>query len=335
MKISVIGIGTWGTALAIHLKNNGHEVTLYGRIEDNTLEIAKNRTHPFLKGIDIPNDIKITTDLSLATQNKFLVMAVPSQFVRPVLSKIVECTSDEKIIINVAKGLEIETGKRISEIVADVSNNRYKYSILSGPTHAEEVANGLPAAIVSASKNVELAKKVQEIFNNGVLRVYTSNDVKGVEIGSSFKNIVAIAVGAIDGLNLGDNAKAAIITRGLTEMKLLGTALGANPETFNGLTGIGDLIVTCMSKHSRNRSFGEQLGKGKKSEDILKETSMVTEGVYATKAFYLLSKKLDCELPITNEVYKTIYEGKTPLMSLQDLMSREMKMESEEVDERE
>ena len=329
MKISIIGIGTWGTALAIHLHNNGHKVCIYGRIEDNTESINNTKTHPFLPGVTIPDGITITTDLKEALENEYLVIAVPSPYIRNILNNIVKTTNDPKIIINVAKGFEIETGKRISEIVSEVSYNRYKYCVLSGPTHAEEVANSLPAAIVSASDDLELAKTVQKIFNNTILRVYTSHDTLGVELGGSFKNIVAIAAGAVDGLGFGDNAKAALITRGLHEMKTLGKALGAKDETFNGLTGVGDLIVTCMSKHSRNRGFGEKIGLGYKVEDILKETSMVTEGVYAAKAFYLLSEKLDFDLPITEEVYKTIYEGKNPMISFKDLMSREMKMESE------
>ncbi len=329
MKLTVIGIGTWGTALAIHLQKNGHEVCLYGRVEDNTEMIRETKSHPFLPGINIPSEIDITTNLAEAVENEYLVIAVPSPYIREFISKIVNITNKDKIIINVAKGFEIESGKRISEIVSEVSDNKYKYCVLSGPTHAEEVARELPAAIVSASDDINIAKKIQMIFNNNVLRVYTSTDTIGVELGGSFKNVVAIAAGAVDGLRFGDNAKAALITRGLHEMKVLGRILGADENTFNGLTGVGDLIVTCMSKHSRNRGFGEKIGSGLKSEEILANTSMVTEGVYATKAFYLIAKKKNIELPITEEVYKTIYEGKNPLISFKDLMSREMKMESE------
>ena len=330
MKISILGIGTWGTALGIHLHNNGHEVCIYGRVEDKTEKINLTKAHPFLLGVTIPAEIEITTDLQKAIENEYLVTAVPSPYIRDLLNKIVELGERRpKNIINVAKGFEIETGKRISEIVAEVSADNYRYCVLSGPTHAEEVAKKLPSAIVSASDDLELAKTVQKIFNNTALRVYTSNDTLGVELGGSFKNIVAIAIGAVDGLGLGDNAKAALITRGLHEMKALGKTLGAKDETFNGLIGVGDLIVTCMSRHSRNRAFGEKIGLGYKSEDILKETSMVTEGVFATKVFYILAKKYGLDLPITEEVYKTIYEGKDPRLSFKDLMSREMKMESE------
>ncbi len=329
MKISVIGIGSWGTALAIHLLKNGHQVTLYGRLEDDIVQINNDKIHPFLPGIVIPEDLKITGDLKEACNNEYLVIAVPSPYVREVVKKMYRAGFGKKTIINVAKGLEIETGLRLSEVVFEVTKGEYDYCVLSGPTHAEEVAKGLPAAIVAASENIELAKKIQEIFNNESLRVYTNEDTLGVEIGGSFKNIVAIASGIVDGLGFGDNAKAALITRGLHEMKQIGKTLQANGETFNGLSGIGDLMVTCMSKHSRNRGFGEKIGKGLNPAEILKTNDMVVEGTYAAKAYYLLSKKFNVDLPITEEVYKCIYEDKNPLECFKDLMNREMKMESE------
>jgi len=329
LKISVIGIGSWGTALAIHLLKNGHQVTLYGRLEDDIVQINNDKIHPFLPGIVIPEDLKITGDLKEACNNEYLVIAVPSPYVREVVKKMYRAGFGKKTIINVAKGLEIETGLRLSEVVFEVTKGEYDYCVLSGPTHAEEVAKGLPAAIVAASENIELAKKIQEIFNNESLRVYTNEDTLGVEIGGSFKNIVAIASGIVDGLGFGDNAKAALITRGLHEMKQIGKTLQANGETFNGLSGIGDLMVTCMSKHSRNRGFGEKIGKGLNPAEILKTNDMVVEGTYAAKAYYLLSKKFNVDLPITEEVYKCIYEDKNPLECFKDLMNREMKMESE------
>ncbi|MDD2370763.1 MAG: NAD(P)-dependent glycerol-3-phosphate dehydrogenase [Firmicutes bacterium] len=329
MKISVIGIGSWGTALSIHLLKNGHQVTIYGRLEDNIVQINKDKIHPFLPGIVIPDELKITGDLKEACNNEYLILAVPSPYVREVVKKMYRAGFGKKTIINVAKGFEIETGYRLSEVVAEVTKGEYDYCVLSGPTHAEEVAKGLPAAIVVASENIELAKHIQEIFNNETLRVYTNDDTLGVEIGGSFKNVVAIASGIVDGLEFGDNAKASLITRGLHEMKQLGKKLGANVETFNGLTGIGDLMVTCMSKHSRNRGFGEKVGKGLKPSDILNSNEMVTEGVYAAKAFYLMSQRLNIDLPITEEVYKCIYEDKKPIDCFKDLMGREMKMESE------
>lgn len=329
LRISIIGIGSWGTALAIHLIKNGHQVTIYGRLEDNIVQINNDKVHPFLPGIIIPDELKITGDLKEACNNEYLVLAVPSQYIRDVVKKMYRAGFGKKTIINVAKGIEIETGLRMSEVVAEVTKSEYDYCVLSGPTHAEEVAKGLPAAIVAASENIELAELVQQIFNNESLRVYTNDDILGVELGGSFKNVVAIASGIVDGLEFGDNAKASLITRGLYEMKQLGRKLGANPETFNGLSGIGDLMVTCMSKHSRNRGFGEKIGKGLKSSDILKANEMVTEGVYAAKAFYLLSKKMNLDLPINEEVYKCIYENKAPLDCFKDLMTREMKMERE------
>ena len=329
LRISIIGIGSWGTALGIHLLKNGHQVTIYGRLEDNIVQIKNERLHPFLPGIEIPDDLKITGDLKEACNNEYLVLAVPSPYVRDVVKKMYRSGFGKKTIINVAKGFEIETGLRMSEVVAEVTKGEYDYCVLSGPTHAEEVAKGLPAAIVAASDNIELAKLVQQIFNSETLRVYTNEDTLGVELGGSFKNVVAIASGIVDGLEFGDNAKASLITRGLYEMKQLGRSLGANPETFNGLTGIGDLMVTCMSRHSRNRGFGEKIGRGMKSSDILEASEMVTEGVYAAKAFYLMSKRLNLDLPINEEVYKCIYEDKKPIDCFKDLMRREMKMESE------
>lgn len=330
MKISILGIGTWGTALGIHLHNNGHKVCIYGRLEDKTEEINQAKIHPFLPGVKIPEAIEITTDLQKAASNKYLVTAVPSPYIRNLLCEILKLSGGKtKNIINVAKGFEIETGKRISEIVAEVSSNVYRYCVFSGPTHAEEIAKKLPSAIVSASSDLDLAKIVQKIFNNTILRVYTSHDTLGVELGGAFKNVVAIAVGVIDGLSFGDNIKAALITRGLHEMKILGKALDAKDKTFDGLAGVGDLIVTCMSRHSRNRAFGEKIGLGYKSEEILNETSMVAEGVFATKAFYFLAKKYNLDLPITEEVYMIIYKGKDPRLSFKDLMNRKMKMESE------
>ena len=329
MDISVIGLGSWGTALALHLHKRGQDVILYGRLEDQFEEISMSRKHPFLPGLTIPEGIRMTNDLTEACRNEFLVLAVPSPFVRGVMEKVVTVSIGKKNIINVAKGFEIESGKRISEVVSEVAGESYGYCILSGPTHAEEVARELPAAIVAASNDLELALSVQQLFSDETLRVYTSRDTIGVEVGGSFKNVVAIAAGIVDGLQFGDNAKAGLITRGLYEMKRLGKALGAEGDTFNGLTGVGDLIVTCMSRHSRNRGFGERIGRGEKSSDILKDMKMVTEGVFAAKAFHRLNEKLGLSLPITDEVYKTIYEDKDPVQCFKDLMSREMKMESE------
>ncbi|AMP20568.1 hypothetical protein AZF37_04735 [endosymbiont 'TC1' of Trimyema compressum] len=331
-NISVIGLGSWGTALALHLDRNNNKVTLYGRIEDQFKLINNTREHPFLPGIAIPESINLTLDLKTAVKNEILVLAVPSPFVREITEKIVAIAPAKKYIINVAKGMEMTTSKRLSEVINDVSKGNYEYCILSGPTHAEEVARNMPAAIVAASSNMKFAKDVQIYFNSETLRTYTSSDVVGVELGGTLKNIIAIAAGFIDGMGFGDNAKAAIITRGLYEMMALGKAMGAQMSTFTGLTGMGDLVVTCTSKHSRNRAYGEALGKGKTPQEISDSMDMVAEGVYATKAIYMLSEKLDITMPITNEVYHVIYENKSPLKSFKDLMNREMKMEIEGID---
>ena len=328
-NISVIGLGSWGTALALHLDRNNNKVTLYGRLEDHFEAIEKRREHPFLPGIFIPKTINLTMDLKKAVENDVLVLAVPSLYVREVVEKIVSITSEKKYIINVAKGMEINTSKRLSEVIDDVSKGQYEYCILSGPTHAEEVAKNMPAAIVAVSRNLAFVRNVQICFNSDTLRTYTSDDVVGVELGGTLKNIIAIAAGFIDGMGFGDNAKAAIITRGLYEMMALGKAMGAQMSTFTGLTGMGDLVVTCTSKHSRNRAYGEALGKGKTPKEIVESMEMVAEGVYATKAIYMLSEKLGISMPIIDEVYHVIYENKSPLQSFKDLMNREMKMEME------
>ena len=331
-NISVIGLGSWGTALALHLDRNNNNVTLFGRIEDQFKLIDNTRKHPFLPSIAIPKSINLTLNLKNAVKNEILVLAVPSLFVREITEKIVAIAPTKKYIINAAKGMEIATSKRLSEIVNDVSKGNYEYCVLSGPTHAEEVARNMPAAIVAASSNIKFVKDVQIYFNSETLRTYTSSDVIGVELGGTLKNIIAIAAGFIDGMGFGDNAKAAIITRGLYEMMALGNAMGAQVSTFTGLTGIGDLVVTCTSKHSRNRAYGEALGKGKTIQEISDSIDMIAEGVYAAKAIYMLSKKLGIVMPITYEVYHIIYKNKNPLKSFKDLMNREMKMEIEEVD---
>lgn len=333
VNISVIGLGSWGTALALHLNRNNNNVTLYGRLEDQFDFISSNREHPFLPGITIPESINLTFDLKSAVKNEILVLAVPSPFVREIIEKIIAIAPDKKhIIINAAKGIEITTSKRLSEVVNDISRGSYEYCILSGPTHAEEVARNMPAAIVVANSNIKSAKDVQIYFNSKTLRTYTSSDIIGVELGGTLKNIIAIAAGFVDGMRFGDNAKAAIITRGLYEMMALGKAMGAQLSTFTGLTGVGDLVATCTSKYSRNRSYGESLGKGKNPQEINNSMNMVAEGVYAAKAIYMLSKKIGITMPISEEVYRVIYENKNPLKSFEDLMNREVKMEMEVID---
>lgn len=330
-KISVIGLGSFGTALAIHLYKCKHEVILYGRAEDDFVKIEKLRKNPFLPEITIPSDLKMTMDLKEATANEVLVLAVPTPYFRDVLTAIYQLPNNkDKKIISVAKGIEIKSGKRLSEVTLEVSRGNYQYCILSGPTHAEEISKGMPAAIVAASTNEDFRNLVQSYFNNDTLRVYTNNDVIGVEIGGALKNIVAISAGIVDGLGFGDNSKAALITRGLHEIIRFGVALGGDETTFRGLTGVGDLFVTCNSRHSRNRKYGELLGQGLSKDEIEKKLKMVAEGVFTAKAVYLMARDMQIDMPITKEIYQIIYEGKNPLESFKQLMIRETKKEMEE-----
>lgn len=331
MYISVIGAGGWGTALAVLLFNNGHKVTLWEYNDQYCKELIKCRENKlFLPGINIPEEIKITNSLDEAVYNKnLIVLAVPSQYLRSVIVKINIKDIQNSIIVNVAKGIEKVSLLTMSGVIKDVFKgiSEDQISTLSGPSHAEEVAKKIATAVVVASKNIKTAVAVQSAFINSYFRVYSSNDIIGVELGGSTKNVIAIGAGIIDGANLGDNTKAAILTRGIAEISRLGIALGAKPETFAGLSGIGDLIVTCMSKHSRNRYVGEQIGKGLKLKDIISKMNMVAEGVDTAISVKSLAEKYKIELPICFEVYKILFEDKDPVQATYDLMTRDMKPE--------
>lgn len=330
MKVSVIGAGGWGTALAIILHSNHNEVTLweyfpgYARVLEEKRENIK-----FLKGVKIPAGIKITTDLKKAAEDsELMVLAVPSHALRGLLKKIKLFDYRKKTFVSVMKGIEQKTLKTMSQVIRDVLG-RVKTAVLSGPSHAEEVARGVPTTVSVASHTAGLAEKIQALFFTKTFRVYSNGDVMGVELGGSIKNVIAIAAGILDGMGAGDNTKAALITRGLAEMKRLGVAMGAEESTFFGLSGIGDLVVTCESRHSRNRSVGEQLGRGKKIGEILKSMEMVAEGVKTTLSVHMLAKKHRVEMPITREVYEVLYRDKSPHDSIRDLMSRSPKSERE------
>lgn len=327
-KMCVLGAGSWGTALALVLAENGNKVALWTLDENQKEVINKERSNEkYLPGISIHKNIEATCDIEYAVKDsELIVLAVPSQAIRGVCKKISSFVSSKQILVNVAKGLEKSTGLRMSEVVLDEIEHA-RFVVLSGPSHAEEVALGLPTTITVASDEIEYALKVQDIFINKNFRVYTNTDIIGVELGGTLKNIIAFGAGICDGVGYGDNTKSALITRGLAEIKRLGTALGANAETFSGLSGIGDLIVTCTSQHSRNRKAGMLIGQGKTLEETLEEVQMVVEGIVATEVAYNLSKKVEVEMPITEAIYSVLHKGISPKDVVEELMSRDGKCE--------
>ena len=328
-KIAVIGDGGWGTALSIGVFKKGYKVSLWGVFEDYIRTLDKGRDNTkFLKGIKIPREIEITSVLTKALEGAgAVILAVPSKYLRGVLRQFNGSYARGTLYISAVKGIENDTLMRMSEVVEDVLGDAAKVATVSGPSIAVEVAREMPTTLVASSKEPGAAKSVQDILTGTRLRVYTSDDIVGVELGGSLKNIIAIAAGISDSLGFGANTKAAILTRGLAEITRLGVAMGAKPVTFAGVSGMGDLVTTCISSHSRNRWFGEMLGKGKKVADIVKETEMVVEGVTTTKSAYLLSKKFGVEMPITNEIYNVIYNDKSPKDVVKDLMLRSPKAE--------
>ena len=331
MKVSVLGAGGWGTTLAVLLHYNGHNVTLWEYKKSYAKELSKRRENKiYLPGIIIPDEIKITSDLEESTSDKnLIVLAVPSQFLRKVVEKIDYHSIKDTILVSVSKGIEKETLMTMSQMMKDVHHrlSKEQIGVLSGPSHAEEVSKRIPTAVVAASIEKETSQTIQTVFMNSFFRVYKSTDILGVELGGAFKNVIAIGAGIIDGAGFGDNTKAAIMTRGVAEISRLGLVMGARPETFAGLSGMGDLIVTCMSKHSRNRYVGEQIGRGKKLKEVLKSMEMVAEGVETTKSVNQLAARYKVETPIANEVYQILFEDKDPIKATTDLMTRDMKFE--------
>jgi len=329
MNIAVLGAGSWGTTLAILLANNSHEVTLWSYRERYAEEIrTTGKNSAFLPGIRIPQTIKVTSDLVEAVRgSEMIVVAVPSQFVRSVIRSLNSLRNP--VVVNVAKGIENETLLTMSGLLLDVLPDLSARNIvtLSGPSHAEEVSQKIPTTVVAASTDLASAKLAQSVFMTPQFRVYVSTDLRGVELGGALKNVIAIAAGIVDGASLGDNTKAALMTRGIAEITRLGVALGAEQRTFSGLSGIGDLMVTCMSRHSRNRYVGVEIGKGRKLSDILSEMVMVAEGVATTRSAYDLACKVGVEVPIIAEVRKILFEEKDPLVACYDLMTRDPKEE--------
>jgi glycerol-3-phosphate dehydrogenase (NAD(P)+) len=333
MNISVLGAGGWGTTLAILLFHNGHDVTLWEYNSSYAEEIARSRDNKiYLPGIKIPNEIIITSSLEECCSNKdMIVIAIPTQFIRNVLISIKRYDFKNTTFVSVAKGIEKDTLKTVSHIIRDEikSITANQIGVLSGPSHAEEVAREIPTAVVAASHDPFMAKQIQSTFITPYFRIYSTNDILGVEYGGALKNVIAIGAGIIDGAKFGDNTKAAIMTRGIAEIARLGIALGARAETFSGLSGMGDLIVTCMSKHSRNRFVGEQIGKGNKLKQVLSNMQMVAEGVETCQSVHQLSIKHQIETPIASAVYKILFEDRDPTKVTYELMARDMKAEDE------
>ncbi|GAX62383.1 glycerol-3-phosphate dehydrogenase [Candidatus Scalindua japonica] len=327
-KIAVLGTGGWGTALSLVLHSKGHDVTLWGSSPGYVELLKKQRENTkYLKGIEIPTDLKITSDIERSQKDTdLIVVAIPTPYARKTLQPFTNYYTPGTPIVSVIKGIENETLMRGSEILSEVFNGP-PIALLLGPSHAEEVARRLPTTVVVTSEDIKLATKIQEIFITEHFRVYTNSDVTGVEIGTSVKNVIAIAAGICDGLGFGDNSKAALITRGLAETTRLGVAMGGQRETFSGLAGLGDLITTCVSPYGRNRKVGEFIAKGKKLSQVLEEMDQIAEGILTTKSVCKLAKKYNVEMPITNEIFNVLYEDKDPMKAVKELMLREPKPE--------
>ena len=332
-KISVLGAGSWGTALAVVLHKNGHEVTIWSIAQDEIDMLKKEREHKDkLPGVKIAEEIGLTTDLKEAISGRdMLVVAVPSPYIRSTAKSMAPYVEDGQLLVSVAKGIEEGTLMTLSAIL-EQEIPQAEVAVLCGPSHAEEVGIGLPTTLVAGAKRKETAELVQSTFMNEVLRVYTSPDVLGMELGASLKNVIALAAGMADGLGYGDNTKAALITRGISEIGRLALKMGAKYETLSGLTGIGDLIVTCASKHSRNRKAGMLIGEGYTMEDAMKEVKMVVEGVYSAKAAMELSAKYDVSMPIIEQVNEVLFDGKSAKEAVMDLMLRDKKPEHDDLE---
>ena len=328
-NIGIIGAGSWGTALALLLYNNGNRVTVWSIMPEEIKMLKEfHEQKDKLPGVILPDDMEFTTDLEASIVGKdVLVLAVPSPYTRSTSAKMAEFIKEGQKIVNVAKGIEENSLMTLSEII-EQEIPRADVSVLSGPSHAEEVGRGLPTTIVVGSKKQDTAEYLQNLFMSPVFRVYTSSDVLGIELGAALKNVVALAAGIADGLGYGDNTKAALITRGIAEIARLGISMGGRIETFYGLTGIGDLIVTCASMHSRNRRAGILIGKGATMEEAMKEVKMVVEGVYSAKAVYALSQKYHVSMPIIEQVNKVLFEGKSASEAVGELMLRDKKVEN-------
>ncbi|MCI9381099.1 MAG: NAD(P)H-dependent glycerol-3-phosphate dehydrogenase [Dorea sp.] len=327
-NVGIMGAGSWGTALALLLHKNGHQVTVWSISEEEVKMLSEKREHVSkLPGVKIPEDMVFTTDVESALKGKdFIVLAVPSPFTRNTARSMSPYIADGQIIVDVAKGIEESTLMTLSQQI-EQEIPQADVAVLSGPSHAEEVGRGLPTSVVVGAKKEETAKYLQEMFMNEVFRVYTSPDMLGMELGGSLKNVIALAAGIADGMGYGDNTKAALITRGIAEIARLGVKMGGAVESFTGLTGIGDLIVTCASVHSRNRKAGYLIGQGRSMQEAMDEVKMVVEGVYSAKAAVKLGKKYGVSLPIIDKVSEVLFEGKDPGEAVNELMLRDGRTE--------
>ncbi|MBO8159562.1 NAD(P)H-dependent glycerol-3-phosphate dehydrogenase [Thermosyntropha sp.] len=334
-KVCIIGAGSWGTAQAILLSTNAERVVLWGRKEDGVEVIERRRENErFLPGVKLPSNIEVSKDMSYALSDAdLIVLAVPAQAVRKVTKMMADYLENRSYLVITAKGIETATGMRMSQVVEDVLGKEIKkrLAVLSGPSHAEEVARKVPTVVTVAAFNRETAFYVQDAFMTSFFRVYTNPDVAGVELGGALKNIIALAAGVVQGLNYGDNTKAALITRGLTEITRMGVALGGDSRTFSGLSGIGDLVVTCGSRYSRNLRAGELIARGYSLDEVLERIGMVVEGVHTTRIVHHLACEMNIEMPITHACYNILYNGKRPEEELENVMNRRKKHEIEDI----
>ena len=329
MKISIVGSGSFGTSMAIMLASNGHTVTLWSYSQQECDELVAHKENKmFLPGFDIPQDVAHTTDIAQCATADVIVCALPSFAVRNIMKQLAPYASQGQIVLNISKGLEADTFYTLSQVLRE-ELPMCRIAVMSGPSHAEEIARKIPTTNVVASGCSDTAKFIQDVFMNQYFRVYTHSDVLGVELGGALKNVIALCAGVSDGLGFGDNTKAALMTRGMYEITKLGVALGANAETFSGLSGIGDLIVTCTSMHSRNRRAGILIGQGKTATQATSDIKMVVEGISTCKAAKLLADKCGVEMPIVSQAYAVLFEEKCPREATLDLLSRDKRNESE------
>jgi len=328
-SFAVLGAGTWGAVIAAHLHNAGHGVKIWHFLDDEAREFQQTRRHPFLDNFTIPEGIEITSDLAAVIESsETIVVVVPSQVVRDVMKQAAEYI-DQRTIANLSKGIEQRTLLRMSEVIMEAGGvPEDRVATVSGPSHAEEVMVSIPTTLVAASHNLSLARQLQQQISSERLRVYATQDIVGVELGGSVKNVIAIAAGICEGIGFGDNSMAALITRGLAEITRLGLAMGADSQTFAGLSGIGDLVVTASSRHSRNRRLGVGVGQGRKMQDVLDEMGMVAEGIYTARSVLGLAEKYQVEMPICREVHAVLFEDKDPLQAITHLMTRDLRDES-------
>ena len=330
MRITVVGSGGWGTALALLLLENGNDVTLWSYHQAESDAMREKRESPMLKGVPLPEELKFTTDLAAVKGCRLVVLATPSFAVRTTAAKLKDLLDPGTILVSVSKGIEKDTSLRLSQVIEEEIGDKCPVVVLSGPSHAEEVGRRIPTGVVAAASDRAVAEQVQDLFMNHRFRVYTSDDKVGTELCAALKNIIALCAGCCDGMGCGDNTKALLMTRGLAEMARLGVALGGKKETFTGLAGVGDLIVTCCSMHSRNRRCGILIGQGKPVQQALDEIGAVVEGYYAAANARTLAQKAGVEMPIAQAAYEVLYEGRDPKLVVIDLMGRAKRSELEE-----